>query len=221
MTFAKFQGEDILFIFGSGSKPKKRDKLIIVFPEREHSVLSFSLEEFYNVLREKEIPAGNKLNIEAAAANSQTLYLFHRGNISGKNLVFSIPLIDFTDYVLNEKKDIPLYSISSYILPSVNKIISGFSGASMLDKTHILFSASVEDTENEMDDGAVLGSFIGILNPETKNINCELLKEGIKILSLKVESICLIKSKDKTHILYAITDSDGGASELLELELTE
>ena len=49
MTFAKITGEDILFIFGSGSKPKKRDKLILVFPERQHNVKRFSLEDLYKI----------------------------------------------------------------------------------------------------------------------------------------------------------------------------
>jgi hypothetical protein len=178
MTFAKIKGEDILFIFGSGSKPKRRDKLIVVFPERQHDVKRFSLEEFYNTLRKNEIGENHKLNIEAAAANSATLYLFHRGNISGKNLVFNFSLNDFADYVLTESYSVPAYTISSIILPPLNGIASGFSGASMLDEKHILFSASVEDTEHEIDDGAVLGSFIGILNHETKELNCKLLQQG-------------------------------------------
>ncbi len=221
MTFAKINGEDILFIFGSGSKPKKRDKLIVIFPERQHAVKRFSLEYLYNTLRENEIGEEHKLNIEAAATNNTTLYLFHRGNISGKNLVFSFSLNDFADYVLTESDCIPAYTVSSCILPSINVIASGFSGASLLDEKHILFSASVEDTENEIDDGMVLGSFIGILNPETNELSCELLKVGTEPLSIKIESVCILQTLDKLHTLYAVTDSDGGASELLEIELTE
>ena len=162
-----------------------------------------------------------KLNIEAAAASNSTLYLFHRGNISGKNLVFSFPLNDFADYVLTESDCIPAYTVSSCILPSINGIASGFSGASMLDEKHILFSASVEDTENEIDDGMVLGSFIGILNPETNELSCELLKEGTEPVSIKIESVCVLQTQEKIHTLLAVTDSDGGASELLEIELAE
>ncbi len=221
MTFAKINGEDMLFIFGSGSKSKKRDKLIVVFPERQHNVKRFSLEDLYKTLRENEIGENHKLNIEAAAASNSTLYLFHRGNISGKNLVFSFPLNDFADYVLTESDCIPAYTVSSCILPSINGIASGFSGASLLDEKHILFSASVEDTENEIDDGMVLGSFIGILNPETNELSCELLKEGTEPLSIKIESVCILQTLDKLHTLYAVSDSDGGASELLEIELAE
>ncbi len=221
MTFAKINGEDILFIFGSGSKSKKRDKLIVVFPERQHAVKRFSLEEFYNTLRKDEIGENHKLNIEAAAANNTTLYLFHRGNISGKNLVFSFSLNDFADYVLTENNSIPAYTVSSCILPLLNGIASGFSGASMLDEKHILFSASVEDTENEIDDGAVLGSYIGILNPETKELNCKLLQQGTEPLSIKIESVCVIQTQEKIHTLLAVTDSDGGDSELLEIVLAE
>ncbi len=221
MTFAKINGEDILFIFGSGSKPKKRDKLIVVFPERQHAVKRFGLEYLYNTLRENEIGEEHKLNIEAAAANNTKLYLFHRGNISGKNLVFSFSLNDFADYVLTENNSIPAYTVSSCILPSINGIASGFSGTSLLNEKHILFSASVEDTENEIDDGMVLGSFIGILNPETKELNYKLLQQGAEIHAIKIESVCVLQTQEKIHTLLAVTDSDGGASELLEIELAE
>ena len=221
MTFAKVKGEDILFVFGSGSKPKKRDKLIIVFPEKQHAVIRFSLENLYNTLRKKEIEEEYKLNIEAAAANSNNLYLFQRGNVSGRNLLFSFPLSDFADYVLNDEAKIPNYTVSSFILPEINSIRSGFSGASMLDDKKILFSTSVEDTKNEIDDGAVLGSFIGILNPQTKEMDSKPIQEGTDPLPLKIESVCVIQTQEKIHTLYAVTDSDGGDSELLEIELTE
>jgi hypothetical protein len=221
MTFANIEGEEVLFIFGSGSKPKKRDKLVAIFPAKQHKAQRFSLEELYNVLRKNTIGKNHKLNIEAAAADNEKLYLFHRGNISGRNTVFAFPLSSFAAYVLNDNAELPSYTVAEYALPVLDTIASGFSGASMLDKNRILFSASVENTANEIDDGSVLGSYIGILDLKSKAMKCELLQEEQTTLPLKIESVCLKHSNGNIHTLLAVTDSDGGASELLKLELSE
>lgn len=220
MTFIKYGGENILLIFGSGSKPKKREKLFMVYPERKHAVKQYNLEELYVDLVGKKIKTST-LNIEAAAANKSSIYLFHRGNISKKNIVFEYSLKEFVGFILKEKKKAPVSTYRVCRLPLINSVPAGFSGASVLDDKRLLFSASVEDTENEIDDGEVLGSFIGILNPETKELSCAALKKGAKPMELKIESVCLLKSHDNKHTLLAVTDSDGGDSELLELELTE
>lgn len=220
MTFIKYGGENILLIFGSGSKPTKREKLFMVYPERKHAVKQYSLAELYVDLVGKKIQTST-LNIEAASANTSSIYLFHRGNISKKNIVFEYSLKEFVGFILKEKKKAPQSAFRVCRLPQINTIPAGFSGASMLDDKRILFSASVEDTENEIDDGEVLGSFIGILNPENQKLDCAALKKGPKPMELKIESVCLLQSQDTKHTLLAVTDSDGGDSELLELELLE
>lgn len=220
MTFIKYGGENILLIFGSGSKPTKREKLFMVYPERKHKVEQYSLADLYVDLVGKKIQTST-LNIEAAAANTSSVYLMHRGNISKKNIVFEYSLKEFIGFILKEKKKAPQSAFRVCRLPQINAIPAGFSGASMLDDKRILFSASVEDTANEIDDGEVLGSFIGIHNTETKELKCVALKKGPKPMELKIESVCLLQSQDNKHTLLAVTDSDGGDSELLVLELTE
>jgi hypothetical protein len=220
MTFVKYKGENILLIFGSGSKPTKREKLFMVYPERKHAVEQYSLEELYVDLVGKKIKTAT-LNIEAAAANTSSIYLMHRGNVSKKNIIFEYSLKEFMNFILKEKKKAPLSAFRVCRLPQINAIPAGFSGASMLDEKRILFSASVEDSENEIDDGEILGSYIGIHNTETKELNCAALKKGPKPMELKIESVCLLQSQDNKHTVLAVTDSDGGDSELLVLELSE
>lgn len=220
MTFVKYKGENILLIFGSGSKPEKREKLFMVYPDRKHKVEKYSLADLYVELVGKKKKVST-LNIEAAAANNSSVYLLHRGNISKKNIVFNFSLKEFAAYILKEKKKAPVSGFRVCRLPHINSIPAGFSGASMLDENRILFSASVENTEDEIDDGEILGSFIGIHNTETKELHSTSLKKGPKPLPLKIESVCLLHSHGDKHTLLAVTDSDGGDSELLELELTE
>lgn len=220
MTFATIRGENILFIFGSGSKLKKREKLFVVFPERNHVVQEFSLAELYNTMFGKD-RKDTTLNIEAAAANDNEFFLVHRGNISGRNMTWNFDLEPFADFVMKKKRKHPLSGFRVYDLPQFKKLTAGFSGAAMLGKKRILFSASVEDTESVIDDGSILGSFIGIMNTEKSEYTCELLRKNNRIQKLKVESVCLKKSQGKVHTIYAVTDSDGGNSKLLEIELNE
>lgn len=221
MTFARIRNEKTLLIFGSGSKPMMRDALVMVFPESGHRVESFNLSKLYGSLRKDHIAEGRELNIEAATADENCLYLFHRGNILGNNLMFSFALKEFCDYVFGLQEEIPICEARSFELPKVAGIVSGFSGASMLDQTRIVFSSSVEDTKNEIDDGAVLGSFIGILDLKTGQIESRLLQEKDSPLLSKVESVALGKVSRGIYSLLAVTDSDGGHSELLEIELKE
>lgn len=220
MTFANIDGETVLLIFGSGSKPEKRENLFIVYPERRHAVKQYSLAELYVDLVGKKIKTST-LNIEAAAANKLSIFLFHRGNISKKNIVFEYSLKEFADFVLKNKKKVPASAFTVCRLPQIDSISAGFSGASMLDQKRILFSASVEDTANEIDDGEVLGSIVGIINPETKELKCAILKKGPKPLPVKIESVYLLQSQGNKHTVLAVTDSDGGDSELLDLLVIE
>ncbi len=220
MTFIKYGGENSLLIFGSGSKPTKREKLFMVYPERKHLVKQYSLTDLYVDLVGKKIQTSS-LNIEAAAANTSSIFLFHRGNISKKNIIFEYSIKEFIGFILKEKKKAPKSVFRVCRLPQINTIPAGFSGASMLDDKRILFSASVEDTENEIDDGEILGSFIGIQNTENKGLMYAALKKGPKPMELKIESVCLLQSHDNKHTLLAVTDSDGGDSEILVLELSE
>lgn len=222
MTLVKMKGEPLLLIFGSGSIRKKRDKLIMVFPLRNNEVRQFSLTRMYDIIYERK-QKGDVLNIEAAVATKKNIYLFKRRTRKTENLFFEFDMEQFLEYILQKNRSflVNYFSGRFNLHCSIKKIQAGISGACMIDENKMIFTASVEDTENPIDDGKILGSFIGIHNFNTLKNTSVPFREGNKYLKIKVESCCMIKSKNKTHRLLVVTDSDGGDSEILELELSE
>lgn len=220
MVSVEYQGKKLL-IFGSGSKSPERNPMLQIDVRNPQDIRTFSLIHFYEKLRKEAGLKEAEFNIEAAAADKEKLYLFNRG----KNIIFSVTLNDFLNY-LNKNAALPEIQCFSCRLPQINGIAAGFSGASITpDEKQLIFSASVENTPNWIDDGEVLGSFVGIIGlSELKN---DLQPECIPIMdkennmSIKVESLAIhrVISKNIVHLLL-VTDSDGKSSEILEAAFT-
>lgn len=214
----KKEGKEF-FIFGSGSKSPQRDQMISVCLEKGE-VKSYSLEAFYKKLREATRLDEESLNIEGAIIRGEELFLFNRG----ENLILKYKLEDLEAYLAG-KQDSPAPETYHIELPEIRGIKAGFSGATLVPgEDKVLFTASVENTENWIADGEVLGSFVGMiplkslkdgLKPE-----CVRLTENGKPLNVKVESLAVFYPALHNDLrLLLVTDSDGGASELLEANL--
>jgi hypothetical protein len=210
-----------LLLFGSGSKSPQRDILVQVNTKAGNSVKKYSLVQFYNSLCTISGFTRKELNIEAAVIVEEALYLFNRG----KNIIFKLNPNELLIHT-EGKRESPAFEIFRVKLPSLNEIESGFSGACATpDQKQIVFTASVENTPNWIDDGDVLGSFVGIFPIiSLKNYfspGCVAVtdKEN-NILKIKVESVAVhrVSSSNKLQLLL-VTDSDGSASELIKGEL--
>ncbi len=106
--------------------------------------------------------------------------------------------------------------LTTFILPQINHIEAGFSGAIYLENQNkILFTASYENTDNAYNDGEILGSIIGIININDGLLNPEIKTCTIPNLNnkLKVESITIENEVSNHEIkLILITDDDLGNS---------
>lgn len=210
-----------LLLLGSGSKSPKRDVLVKITFLPKHSVKKYSLTKFYDSLCETAGFIRTKLNIEAAAVIEESLYLFNRG----KNRIFRLNMRDFLSHA-EGKNTIPSVEVFKIKLPRVNGMKAGFSGATASpDSKHILFTASVENTSNSIDDGEILGSFVGMfsvnslkndLRPDCVSVT----DQQNNILKIKVESLAVHRpiSTNTLHLLL-VTDDDQTSSELIEAEL--
>ncbi|QHT69842.1 hypothetical protein GXP67_25945 [Rhodocytophaga rosea] len=223
MTVLPVHGPQQLLIAGSGSLSPQRDVAFIIDTKPPYNHTQFSLTSVYNDLRSRpEIVHTGKLNIEGMAATHQQLFLLQRGNISGLNVLISYDLPVFYEYITGKSLLIPSPEIYTYTLPVLSGRQSGFSGATHIPGLHaLLVTASVEDTDNEIDDGAVLGSYAGIIDLESHSIDYAPFTENGELFTGKVESIA-IQQKVNNHSLIAIavTDNDSGASDLLIVEIT-
>lgn len=210
-----------LYSFGSGSKSPERDILIEIDLSGNISSREYSLVDFYTQLRAAAGISPEELNIEAAEIYKDHLYLFNRG----RNLIIKYSLTEFSKYL--EGGDVPgnpeIFNIK---LPAISGITAGFSGASIdPENGKLFFTATVENTDNWIDDGEVLGSFIGIIDIDDLQNNLKPGNVGILVdegfLKVKVESIALLPPFQLNSAnLILVTDSDGGVSELLRGSLS-
>lgn len=210
---------DQLLIFGSGSLSPHRNTMVSFDPDNPSGSKEYSLDMLYDHLISSGIVSKENLNIEGAAVLDNHLYLLNRGN----NLVLKYNLTAFLQHLEGEDS-IPLPEYSSVRLPAVNGVEAGLSGAAVIPGTHkLLFSASVEDTGNWVDDGEVLGSFIGILdlNNMEKQLEpeCYPIKEDEELLKVKVESPVILNKKDKKIDVLLVTDNDEDESEAITVQL--
>lgn len=217
---ANVKGQPVLLAFGSGSLSPQRDKLLVLpctAPEQQQFI---ALTGFYEHLRKTAGIAPEAFNIEAAVAAGDKLYLMNRGT----NTVFRTRLEDFLHWT-DDGSVLPDVHYQQLSLPTAGKREAGFSGACLLDEAHILFCASVEDTDNWIDDGAVLGSFVGVLaiaadgSLSVKEVRALQNPNGSNNTD-KAEGILVLPGTDahKREVI-AIADNDALGSVLLRLEV--
>lgn len=218
---ASFQkgGKEYLLIFGSGSKGKERNKLVWLTLKDSISFEIHDLTLLYRSLIENSNLDKKDFNLEGVSIVHDNLFLLNRGD----NVIYEFDLADFISF-LEQGDSVPDFRKYQIKLPVFRDVQAGFSGATeMVEEGQIIFTASLEDTENWVDDGEVLGSYVGFLDLKSLNDNyepvCYALKADGKMMKLKVESV-EIKSKQKNiYQLILVTDSDRGKSELLEVEI--
>jgi hypothetical protein len=214
MTLVPLPEGPLLLVFGSGSKSPQRDTIYMVDPEEPEAVQSRNATPFYRALAEAGRLKEDELNLEAAAADADTLWLFNRG----PTLVFSLPLEGLLTHLAGAGPP-PAIRAIHVDLPTLEGYASGFSGATLHpDGRSILFTASVERTANWYDDGPIVGSLVGVLPlldlREGVKPRCAPLTLEGKNLAVKVEGIAVERlEKDGSLGLILVTDSDGGGSE--------
>ncbi|MFN3999171.1 DUF6929 family protein [Algoriphagus sp.] len=203
-----------IVIFGSGSKSPERNIFMRILLKDSLIIEKYDISEFYSNLRNFTILQDSELNIEAAAYRDNQLFLFNRK----KNLIISFVYKDLLAYIKGEK-EFPKWEIVQFSLPKIDGIEAGFSGATALfGEPKIIFTASVENTDNAYDDGEILGSFIGIVDISNNNISksfnhCKIPNPEA---NLKVESVAIEEeiSTGKTKVVL-ISDDDKGNSTLI------
>lgn len=210
--------EHEMLIFGSGSKSPERDVCVKVHIANEITFDQYDIGLFYDYLRGLDLMKDVELDIEGLALNGDELYLFNRGG----NFIFSFSLPCFLAYC-NQEATFPKPKIYDYTLPEMKGLEAGFSGATIsVDKSYLIFTASVEDSPNAYDDGDILGSFLGVIGIKDGGLNQEFLIHKIPNpgFPLKVESVIVDeKLSDTITDLVLVTDNDGAPSEILRVRM--
>ncbi len=220
-VLGEVEGKQYLFLFGSGSLSQYRDSLFILNIKNTKLCLKRSMAHLYNSIRKKASLKENELNLEGAAFAGDKLLLFNRG----KNFIVSMSWKKFALYAMNELvNDIPAFTIINIELPVVNGYQIGFSGACALNENELLFTATLEETSDAINDGPVKGSYIGLLNLKSNTAAHVVSLTQIKsangnILTDKLEAIETIKITGKNISAIAVADNDDGESKLFYLTI--
>lgn len=238
MAQLSINGYKHLLLMGSGSLSPQRDKgFLVKLPtnyNRKHQVWAIDFSAFFGLLkRNDDITTSAEINLEGLAFGKENVLLLNRFNPSGsKNVVLAFKKEEFIEFIQGHMDGLPFPSVEPIELPSIESVPFGFSGADCFDGV-FLFTASAEDTSNAIDDGNVLGSMVGVLEitpvdsgrSGIRNIpslkSCVVVKdEKGNTYTGKIESLSgYEKDSDSSYTFIAVTDSDGGKSEILMLQI--
>jgi hypothetical protein len=219
MVSAPWGKDEDLLIFGSGSVPEIREIMVrIDFDQDKQEIRTYSLEKLYHHISKNTLEKGN-LNIEGAAYWNNNLILLNRGD----NTLFMIDYDGFVEHMKDGKKKLPDVVTFKYELPILNGITARFSGAALLpDEDVLVFTATVENTPDWINDGEILGSYLGLIDLEQLNNTtpvCVPIIHENQHFQGKVEGI-MVSHISESHIeLIGVTDNDNGFSRLLQMEL--
>ncbi|MBT9392686.1 hypothetical protein KLP40_05875 [Hymenobacter sp. NST-14] len=225
-------GETGLLVLGSGATAAREQGFWVPLTATAAggagtTVYPLGLQGLYAALR-PHLPAGVTLNLEAAAATATELLLFQRtvGAARG-NLLLRLPLTATLDYLHRRRAQPPAVSAQLFELPALDGKPAGFSGATWF-AGRLLVTASVEDTQDAVLDGAVLGSFVGVLalpGPGRHQVLpatfAHLAWPDGRPYRGKVESVAAYRERAPGCFeLLLVTDDDAGGSTALTVELT-
>ncbi|WP_019948039.1 DUF6929 family protein [Hymenobacter aerophilus] len=217
-------GETGLLALGSGATPAREQGYWVPLAGATNlpgTVYPLSMAGLYAALRPL-LPAGTTLNLEAAAATETELLLLQRtvGTAAGGNLLLRLPLADTLAFLHRRQPRPPAVRAQSFRLPTIEGKPAGFSGAAWF-ADRLFITASVEDTADAVLDGAVLGSFVGVLPLAGGPAALGRLAwpDGRPYLG-KVESVAVRRQMAPGRFeLLLVTDDDAGGSTAVVAEL--
>jgi hypothetical protein len=209
-----------LLLCGSGSRPNREIGYFVGLPAAGTSapprfVQRLDLAPLYAQLR-AQLPPGTTLNIEAAATNATELLLLQRSVGGGPAVLFAVPL-DVLTHLFEPRWAAPeVVRMLTFELPTLEGYAAGFSGATFVDDK-LFVTASVEATADAVADGAVLGSFVGVVDVTAQKASFARLAwaDGRAYLG-KVEGLAVRRTLAPGHFeLLLVTDDDQGGSTAL------
>jgi len=213
---------DYTIVLSSGSKSPSRDTAVLISHTGSHKLTKQNIRPLFELIKTRAEMGSEEINIEGLAVTDESVYFFHRGNVSG-NFIAELNREDFLHYIVTGHFHQQEINIYNFDLPTFNEVKSGFSGACHLpEKESFLFTASLEDTKSVTSDGKVSGSYIGIIPIKTIDkgkYSSTMLKDDVKILPKKLEGISILSSKGNETSIVTVCDNDDGSSDIFIINI--
>jgi len=228
-------GGTTLLAFGSGSKKRRENVLVLqvsgpASESRAHVPQIVPLPELYATLRAAGEFSGSDMNIEGAVYVDGMIRLFGRGNGASRGDV--VPLDATCDIGWSalrahiDRRDaasVPSLSrITQYDLGAIDGVRLGFTDAIPLSRTTLLYSAAAEASEDARNDGAVVGSAIGIMPHDRRREGrwAGLLDEEGRPFGGKVEGLVRHRHDPSRALVVIDVDDHTRPSELCDVALS-
>jgi hypothetical protein len=220
-----YAGETHVIAFGSGSSGTARDGgyRVRIDALRAIRIEELALGALYNKLRQApEIVPPGVLNIEGAAITHDHVILAQRAAGLSGNYLIRFDRAAFINWLENNTPPPPAEFVPINLV-SVSGIEAGLTGLAFSPvHRRLFFTAAVEDRNDPVQDGPVLGSFIGSfswLAQQQPVLEYCVAPENLPA-TRKLESICLLQENpDEVHAL-AVADDDMGSSQLADLNIS-
>ena len=214
-------GRPGLLLLGSGSRPNRARGWFVPIEATPPTPEALDLAPLFAELG-AHLPAGVALNLEAAATTDTELLLFQRTvGRADAALLFVLPLEATLRFLGAEPwAALPAPHQLVFQLPTIDGCPAGFSGATFVEG-RLFVSASVEDTGDAVLDGAVLGSFIGLVDvPAQTATFARLAWADGRAYQGKVEGLAVRRALGPNRWeMLLVTDDDAGGSTAVVAEV--
>ena len=217
-TIIEYNGSPSMLMLGSGSKDNKSFGYIINLDTLEVTE-KFKYDIFINRLKDEYGIAD--VNIEGSACVSDYFLLSNRGNKTNPD-----NLLIVTENNFWEKQSRVNISLSRILLPNKDAGVSEIYYE--IDSDTLFFTASIEHTANNYDDGKIGDSFIGyILNFSSKlykdtvtpDLFINLTEVDSSFNKQKIEGICIEDNTGGNYVINLVSDNDNDESIIFKIEL--
>jgi hypothetical protein len=216
-TIIHINKNPFLLILGSGSMEATRNKGMLM-NLKSKAIEQIDLTVFYNRLQQSGFES---LNIEAVTVMDDKLILSNRGNKAAPDNRVIVTSTNF--WKKQDDADIFIVKIEWDEKTENNMALSGLTYSYTND--WLIFTASTEDTQNAIDDGAIGDSYLGVIENASRKIGRKRLKmnELFNLPKLdknfkgqKIESVCIQSDKEQRLKLHLVADNDLGNSSFLK-----
>ncbi|MBK7950625.1 MAG: hypothetical protein IPK00_18165 [Deltaproteobacteria bacterium] len=178
---------------------------------------------FCAALRAEVMLRGAPLNLEGACVADADLVLLQRGNgAEGTPAVVRVELEELQALLDGRGEALRTLRVDPVELSALDGVALGFTDACLVDPDRLLFLAAAEASPDVIEDGAVVGSTLGILSlgarPKLEAL-IPLLEADGRPSRRKAEGVCLDPEREDVAFVVVDQDDPTAASELLEVEL--
>jgi hypothetical protein len=217
-TIVQYQNKAQLLVAGSAATPEREYLLLFPLDDlKNHKKIS--TQQFTHTLKEAGL---KQVNIEGLVSINNIIIFGNRGNRANpeNHLIFvSTGIIDNVEGKIPRLTELNL---------SEDGTVKGLSGLAYIPSMDLLlFTASIEDTDNAFDDGGIGHSYLGIIHAFSSKMNNKaiipdelwnLSEMNAEFNNEKIESVA-VESAGNELILHLVSDNDDGTSTLFKLSL--